>query len=509
MEVHRESVIRAAARARADLRPPAAVGPDVLGEPAQLHSRGPQYLEVDRVERHGPRGELLRRRNRHREQLPDCAAADTLDIPPERGVLTMRAHTTMRLHVLGALGALLRLEQATAGTQGPDALFVFGGLLTDEWQSGDTFIQRNTMDQRIWDPQNTFNAGPYRNVNRVRVLSEAAINALRQYKPVPATNIARMFAFISYVQTLMGEHYCNGTPLSDLEGTNVVPGQPISNDSMFGLALANADSAAANLGGGDSAKVAQLIQVVRGRALLDRGQFAAAAAAVAAVPDNFHYDVEYSIASGDNQNWALNASARRYTLGDAEGTNGLNYRAALDPRIPNRRGPDRIFDTAFPRPVDRQGIWGRESSIKIASGIEARLIEAESALRAGDAATWLAKLNQLRGAAGAALLPIAVDTSYRPVAGTLLAALTDPGASVPDTLRIKLMFRERAFWMFGTGHRLGDMRRLMRQYGRTEAQVYPIGPWFKGGNYGDAIQMPVPFDEQNNPNFVTCTNRNP
>src|SRR6266487_2419226 len=492
MGVHRESVIRAAARARADLRPPAAVGPDVLGEPAQLHSRGPQYLEVDRVERHGPRGELLRRRNRHREQLPDCAAADTLDIPPERGVLTMRAHTTMRLHVLGALGALLlavqactkellqvndpdiildetlkassaagaqglhngailRLEQATAGTQGPDALFVFGGLLTDEWQSGDTFIQRNTMDQRIWDPQNTFNAGPYRNVNRVRVLSEAAINALRQYKPVPATNI----------------------------------------------------------GGGDSAKVAQLIQVVRGRALLDRGQFAAAAAAVAAVPDNFHYDVEYSIASGDNQNWALNASARRYTLGDAEGTNGLNYRAALDPRIPNRRGPDRIFDTAFPRPVDRQGIWGRESSIKIASGIEARLIEAESALRAGDAATWLAKLNQLRGAAGAALLPVVVDTSYRPVAGTLLAALTDPGASVPDTLRIKLMFRERAFWMFGTGHRLGDMRRLMRQYGRTEAQVYPIGPWFKGGNYGDAIQMPVPFDEQNNPNFVTCTNRNP
>ena len=142
-------------------------------------------------------------------------------------------------------GAILRLEQATAGTQSPDALFVFGGLLTDEWQSGDTFIQRNTMDQRIWDPQNTFNAGPYRNVNRVRVLSEAALNALRQYKPVPATNIARMFAFISYVQTLMGEHYCNGTPLSDLEGTNVVPGQPISNDSMFGLALANADSAAA------------------------------------------------------------------------------------------------------------------------------------------------------------------------------------------------------------------------------------------------------------------------
>ncbi len=29
-------------------------------------------------------------------------------------------------------GTIFRLEQATAGTQGPDALFEFGGLLTDE-----------------------------------------------------------------------------------------------------------------------------------------------------------------------------------------------------------------------------------------------------------------------------------------------------------------------------------------------------------------------------------------
>jgi starch-binding outer membrane protein, SusD/RagB family len=367
------------------------------------------------------------------------------------------------------------------------------------------------MDQRIWYPENTFNSGPYRNLNRVRVLAEAAIAALRQYKPTPATNIGRMFAFIAYVETLIGEHYCNGTPISDLQGSTVVAGEPISNDSMLALALTNTDSAVVNLGGGDSAVVAQFIQVIRGRALLDRGQFVAAAAAVAGVPDNFHYDVEYSIVAGDNQIWALNSNARRYTVGDVEGVNGLNYRSALDPRIPTRRGPDRIFDTAFPLQVLRQGIYGRESRIKIASGIEARLIEAENALRAGDAVTWLAKLNQLRGStpAALALLPVPVDTSYRPVANTPLAVLADPGASAGDTLRIKLMFRERAFWMFSTGHRLGDMRRLMRQYGRTEAQVYPIGAWFKGGNYGDAIQMPVPFDEQNNPNFVRCSDRNP
>ena len=85
---------------------------------------------------------------------------------------------------------------AVTGTQGPDALFLFGGLLADEWRSGDTFVQRNSQDQRIWDPTNTFNAGPFRNLNRVRTQGWAAINGLRTYFPTPRTNVGRMFAFI-------------------------------------------------------------------------------------------------------------------------------------------------------------------------------------------------------------------------------------------------------------------------------------------------------------------------
>jgi hypothetical protein len=420
-------------------------------------------------------------------------------------------------------GAILRLTEATAGTQQPDALFAFGGLLTDEWKSGDTFIQRNTMDQRIWDPKNTFNAGPFRNLNRVRVLADAAIEALRTYRPDPATDVARMFAFIAYVETLIAEHYCNGTPISDVVGTEVVPGDPISNDSMLALAIANTDSAFANLGGGDSTRVHWLAQVVRGRALLSRGRpdpataAAAAAAAVAGVPDSFQYAVEYSEVSVENQIWALNSSARRYTVGDREGMNGLDYRSARsitsvgdtiagDPRIPTKRGPQRIFDTAFPEQVVRQGVWGKETPVKIVTGIEARLIEAEAALRTGDAVTWLAKLNQLR--ANGQLYPKHgdPDTLYLPKEGTILAPLTDPDTA---SARENLLFRERAFWMFGTGHRLGDMRRLVRQYGRAAETVFPTGPWFKGGNYGDAVQMSVPFDEQNNPKFVQCTDRNP
>jgi hypothetical protein len=426
-------------------------------------------------------------------------------------------------------GVILRLAQAVAGTQGPDALFAFGGLLTDEWRSGDTFIQRNTMDQRIWDPGNTFHARPFRGINRVRVQAGAAIDALRQYQPAPASNIARMFAFIAYVEVLAGEHYCNGVPLSGYVGSQPVYGEPLSNDSVFALAAMNTDSALITLSaadsasrGSDSLRVKWLAQVIQGRALLDRGQFAAAAAAVAGVPDTFHYDVTYSLVTADNQNWALNVSARRYTMADNEGDAtvggnvGLPYFTANDPRLPRRRGGPNtkdgtissdsvIFDTAYPVFVIRQGIWGRSSAIRVVTGVEARLIEAEAALHATppDYTTWLARLNGVRTTTLVSANSPAQSGYTR---GPALTTLVDPGA---DPARVDLTLRERAFWMFGTGHRLGDMRRLLRQYGRTVNSVYPNGAWFKGGTYGDAIQMPIPFDEQNNPKFLQCTDRNP
>src|SRR5436309_13643060 len=134
-------------------------------------------------------------------------------------------------------GVLLRLAQALNGVQGPDAFFVFSGLVTDEWRSGDTFVQRNNQDQRIWDPTNTFNADPYRRLNRVRVQGSAAIQALRQYIPAPLHLVGRMFALAGYVEVLMGENYCNGTPLSGVVGTTVVYGPPLTNDSMLALSI--------------------------------------------------------------------------------------------------------------------------------------------------------------------------------------------------------------------------------------------------------------------------------
>ena len=100
-------------------------------------------------------------------------------------------------------------------------------------------------------------------------------------------------------------------------------------------------------------------------------------------------------------------------------------------------------------------------------------------------AAYIATLNTLRGTVG-------------------LGALTDPGTAAG---RVDQLFAERAYWLWLTGHRLSDMRRLIRQYGRNQASVFPTGVTAYGLPYGTDVSLPVPFEEVNNPNYTTCTDR--
>jgi hypothetical protein len=72
------------------------------------------------------------------------------------------------------------------------------------------------------------------------------------------------------------------------------------------------------------------------------------------------------------------------------------------------------------------------------------------------------------------------------------------------------MFRERAFWLFLTGHRQGDLRRLIRQYGRNAVQVYPTGAYPGGATYGNDVTAPIPAAERlSNTLFTGCASRGP
>ena len=86
-----------------------------------------------------------------------------------------------------------------------------------------------------------------------------------------------------------------------------------------------------------------------------------------------------------------------------------------------------------------------------------------------------------------------------------------PARTTPATQRAAedLYFREKAFWTFSRGQRLGDMRRLIRQYGRTQDQVFPVGTFHKNGSppYGADVNFPVTTNENPNPNFHGCLDR--
>ena len=93
-----------------------------------------------------------------------------------------------------------------------------------------------------------------------------------------------------------------------------------------------------------------------------------------------------------------------------------------------------------------------------------------------------------------------------------LSELTLPAT---QSEQVDLLFQERAYWLWLTAHRLGDMRRLIRQYGRSVDSVFPTGIYAphgnpKGGSYGDDVNFPIPAPEQNNPaeGAGQCLNRN-
>ena len=382
-------------------------------------------------------------------------------------------------------GVRERLVTVTTGETptSHESLIFFGGLLADEWKSGDSFVERNSTDQRAISEANAFLSEQMLYLNRVRTQGKQAIDALRQYAPQPSANIGHMFAVTGFVENLAGEHFCNGVPFSDVVNGAFVYGGPITVDSVFTRAAAWSDSALQYLEG-DEGLVANLARIVKGRALLNRGQFAEAAAAVGAVPTEYQYLITHSANTVVNELWSINVGQKRYVVADLEGGNGLPFVSAHDPRV-TTEGSGLSFDSQTP--FVGQTIYGQFDPVAIASGIEARLIEAEAALRSGDASTWLAKLNAARATRSD------------------LAPLTDPGGA---TARTDLMFRERAFWMFGTGHRLGDLRRLIRQYGREAETIFPTGSYPKGGNYDTDVNIPLSADEANNPNFIGCSDRN-
>lgn len=404
------------------------------------------------------------------------------------------------------IGAVGRLRDITAGGEGA---WLLGGLLVDEWKSSDTFSQRNETDERKVQDNNGNVNGMLRALHRPRTSAREALNALREYKPIPSANLGQMYFVMGFAELTLAENFCNGIPLGDASTGVPEYGPPLTNQQIFSIALAHFDSALALSTATDafSTEVRHSAAIAKARTLLNIGhnRAADAAAAVAAVPTTFQLRATFSLTAGNNQIWALNTSAKRWTVGDSFDATGLirnalPFASAGDTRVRvvgstlGTSSAGRGFDTQTN--FIYQTMYGRTDPTPIVSGIDARLIEAEARLIAGDYAGMTSILNALRAA----------THSIGAITTTTL-----PPLAVPATrdAAINLYFREKAFWTFGRGQRLPDLRRLVRQYGRPQTEVFPQGTFFKTNTpYGTDVNFPVTRDELNNPQFTGCLDRN-
>lgn len=421
--------------------------------------------------------------------LGACDLDEVLNVPDPDVATPESVQDVTALPAVRA-GAIGDLALAVTGSGGNEnGLVQYTGLFTDELIWAETFPTRGQIDRREIEVINGTMEGLFQIAQRARASAERAADAYVRLDPSNAAR-AEMHALAGFSYVFIAEAYCSGVPFSQLVDGVATFSAGLTTVQMFERAIVLFDSALT--APGVTATFTNLAKVGKGRALLNLARYADADAAVDGVPTSFVYSFEYSENSARQNNgvFVVTHLNRRFSAATGEGQNGLPYYTEGDPRVTATLTATPAFDNSTPLYL-QQKFTSRTASFPLATGTEARLIEAEAQLNAGNAVGALGTLNALR----------AGTTGLSP----LTLQLTADGQE-------NQLFKERAYWLWLTAHRLGDLRRLIRQYGRTEDEVFPTGEFFKSGNYGDDVNFPIPFSEQNNPEYsaagAACIDRN-
>jgi hypothetical protein len=400
-------------------------------------------------------------------------------------------------------GALGDFALAYGGNTTTEGELGYSALLTDEYLNAETFPTRIEIDQRNTTPDNSNILAVFRATEKGRASADFASAKMAASANPNDPRRAETMSLAGFMIDMMGEDYCSGSPISLLTDAGaVVFGAPQTTAQLWDDAIAKFDSAitVATAAGASGTAQLNLARVGKARALVNKGDYAGAATLVAAVPTNFVYLARFSSNTSRENNGVFfwNNNNRRFATTDVEGINGLPYRTDNDPRVRQTINATGGFDgvtilwiaNMLPNTWAPQGKYPtRDATIPLASGLEARLIEAEAALAANNPVGYLTAINAEQTAQGVTL-------------STLPAT---PAAQVD------LLFKERAYSLWLTAHRLGDMRRLIRQYGRGSETVFPTGTFFHSGsaagNYGTDVNLILPNAEKNNDKFTGCIDR--
>jgi len=358
---------------------------------------------------------------------------------------------------------------------------LFSSPMTDESFIDHTQVDIREITLRNILEANTVNAAIYANLHRARQSAEDGIDRLTAMlgdaDAAKSVNVATIMAYGAYAYTLLGEGFCEST---------VNLSAPLTSDQMlqkavelFDRAISTAQAAGSSAGASD---IVNMARVGAARASLKLGNGTAAASYAAQVPADYEKYVWYSANSvRENNIFAVPAGTSGSWM-----SMGPTFQAFADLRAPATTRTDIRGLNSNPivppqKPIMFQG-WTpgaendqiqNETSIKFATGLEARYVVAEVQ---GPTAATLALVNERRAVGG-----------------------KDPVDLSGDALMAELRW-QRAIDLFLTGQRLGDLRRYKADLG---IDLFPSGKFpVTNDVYSDATCFVVPLTEKNsNPNY--------
>ncbi|MEW5915550.1 MAG: RagB/SusD family nutrient uptake outer membrane protein [Gemmatimonadota bacterium] len=329
---------------------------------------------------------------------------------------------------VGYTGAAVAREIHPAGSTGS-----FG--ITTKWQYGDL----TTDDQDVsthWEQS-----------QRARWLAEETLRRMEAAGAPPSTATAAertnyanqlqvAYLYAGFANRLLGENMCDCV----IDGSGILP-----NATYFTRAESLFTKALAVTGGTAAVNTTQSQAAYAGRAAarVYLNKWAEAVSDAGQVPITFTYNMPYFNIGDDAQRnriayAVLNTPYRAHTQWNT--WHDAYRKATTDPRVPittTTLQGDAAIDCCGRVPFWPQAKHSQsQSPVRLASGREMRLIEAEAKLRANDLAGGLASINQVRAAA--------------PVAAVTAATITDAWT---------LLKRERGIELWLEGRRLGDLRR--------------------------------------------------
>ena len=333
---------------------------------------------------------------------------------------------------IGYTGAAISREIHPAGSTGS-----FG--ISARWQNGELNADDGDLDTHWEEAQ------------QARWLAEETLRRLETAGPPPAgslqtpaqyANLLQLaYVYAGYANRLLGENMCEAV----IDGSAALPGSTFLQraESLFTKALA--------VTGGTATTITTLTNAAYGGRAAVRvhlGKWTDAVSDAGQVAIAFVYNMPYFNSGSDAQrNRIFYASGNSRESGSAYrahtqwNTWYYDYRVATnDPRVPIT--VTTLLGDAAIECCGRVAFWpeakhsSSASPIRLTSGREMRLIEAEAKLRNSDVTGAMASINAARTNAGA---------------GTLTATdLTDAW---------RLLKRERGIELWLEGRRLGDMRR--------------------------------------------------